>query len=100
MSPELFMWIVGGLVSIVIMFAGWVWNDTRDKYMETRKNIHEIRGSIPSTYERQEITRQRDNVSQLFALFRDHETADRDRHDDLVKLINENHSQMLREVRK
>jgi hypothetical protein len=46
----------------------------------------------------EEITRQRGNVATLFEKFSQHETADRDRHDELMRTISNMHVSLLEKL--
>lgn len=61
-------------------------------------NIHELRNRMPSDYERAEINRQRDNVAELFKQLKAHAERDEDMHNDIMRAISGNHSEVLREL--
>lgn len=64
--------VIGGLGAVILAIAPLAWSQ-----MDAR------------------VTRTQDNIAKMFDVFREHEKADRDRHDELVKTINTNHVQIL-----
>lgn len=87
-DPGTVLWISGGLAALLVIVIPWAWL-SMEKRVEKAQETAEGKASI------EELNRQRDNVTELFKVFREHETADRDRHDQLVKVINGNHVEMM-----
>lgn len=72
---DIYAYVIGGLGALVLAIAPLAWGQ-----MDAR------------------VTRTQDSVRELFNVFREHETADRDRHDELVRTINSNHVQILEKL--
>lgn len=87
-DPNTLLMIVGGLGAVVLLVIPIAWNQMDDR-------VKKAQDTADSKASNEEMGRQRDNVSELFKVFREHEQADRDRHDQLVKVINENHVEMM-----
>lgn len=96
-------WLWTMLVLAISSLSGvvlWLWREVNARIRRNEVSIHDIRGKIPSDYERAETNRQRDNVSKLFDELKKHADRDEDMHRTIMKTMTDNHTELLREVSK
>jgi hypothetical protein len=87
-DPGTVFYIAGGLGAVLLIVVPWAW-------LSMDRRVDKAQQTADSKASNEEMNRQRDNLGELFNVFREHERADRDRHDQLVKMINDNHVELL-----
>lgn len=87
-DADTLLMIVGGLGAVVLLVVPLAWHQLDDRVKKAQE-------TADGKASNEEMNRQRDNVTELFKVFREHEQADRDRHDELVKIVNANHVEIL-----
>jgi hypothetical protein len=91
-DPGTLLYVASGLGAVLLIVVPWAW-------LSMDKRVEKAQVTADSKASNEEMNRQRDNVSELFKVFREHERADRDRHDALVKMMNDYHVELLDRIK-
>ena len=86
-------WIMGIIASLFAAMIGWLYNGTIGR-------IKKVEEKLDAKADTAEMTRQRDNIGELFGKLDEHARRDEDTFRTITSTMSENQAELLREIAK
>ena len=91
-DPGTVLWVASGVGGVAIIFGTWVWQSNGDKI---KANAEAVKLLDAQKADDKELTRVRDQQVEIFKIIRNHEAEDRTRHEQLIRVMNDNQREII-----